>query len=158
MRFTILIYFLTTSIILHAQENSKDVFITASGSGITAEEASQSALRSAIEQAFGAFISSKTEVFNDQIIADQMASVSSGNIKSFEILNQAQLPDKRWAVTLKALVSVDKLTSFVQAKGVEVEIKGGLFALNIKQQMLNEEGEKEAIYNMISGFNDMYIL
>ena len=25
-------------------------------------------------------------------------------------------------------------------------------------EKLNEEGEKEAIYNMISGFNDMYIL
>jgi ABC-type uncharacterized transport system substrate-binding protein len=79
--------------IVNAQSENKDVTITASGSGKTLEDAKQSALRSATEQAFGAFISTKTEMFNDQVVADQMASVSSGNIKSFEILNQDQLPD-----------------------------------------------------------------
>ena len=96
-----------------SQTASKEVSITASGSGKTLEDAKQAALRSATEQAFGAFISSKTEMFNDQVVADQMASVSSGNIKSFSILNESQLPDGSWGVTLKALVSVDKLTSFV---------------------------------------------
>ena len=70
-----------------------------------------------------------------------MASVSSGNIKSYEVLNGSQLPDGSWGVTLKALVSVDKLSSFVAAKGIAIEIKGGMFALNIKQQLLNEQGE-----------------
>lgn len=133
----------------HAQETNKDVTITSSGSGKTLEEAKQAALRSATEQAFGAFISSKTEMFNDQVVADQMASVSSGNIKSFELLNQDQLPDGRWGVTLKAIVSVDKLTSFVQAKGIAIEVKGGMFALNIKQQLLNEQGEIKAVAEMI---------
>ena len=106
-----------------AQTNSKDVSITASGSGKTLEDAKQAALRSATEQAFGAFISSKTEMFNDQVVADQMASVSSGNIKSYEVLNQDILPDGSWAVTLKTIVSIDKLTSFVQSKGFSAEIK-----------------------------------
>jgi hypothetical protein len=134
---------------VQAQSDNKDVTITASGSGKTLEDAQQSALRSATEQAFGAFISSKTEMFNDQVVADQMASVSSGNIKSFEVLNQDQLPDGRWGVTLKAIVSVDKLTSFVQAKGITIEVKGGMFAINIKQQLLNEQGEIKAIAEMV---------
>lgn len=133
----------------YAQEANKDVTITSSGSGKTLEDAKQAALRSATEQAFGAFISSKTEMFNDQVVADQMASISSGNIKSFELLNQDQLPDGRWGVTLKAIVSVDKLTSFVQAKGIAIEVKGGMFALNIKQQLLNEQGEIKAVAEMI---------
>jgi hypothetical protein len=132
-----------------SQTASKEVSITASGSGKTLEDAKQSALRSATEQAFGAFISSKTEMFNDQVVADQMASVSNGNIKSFSILNESQLPDGSWGVTLKALVSVDKLTSFVEAKGIAIEIKGGMFALNIKQQLLNEEGEIVAVSEMV---------
>ncbi len=145
-----MVVFLLSSITnTFAQEPSKDVTITASGSGKTMEEAKQAALRNAIEQAFGAFISTKTEIFNDQVVADQMSSVSSGNIKSFEILNQDQLPDGRWGLTLKAIVSVDKLTSFVEAKGVTIEVKGGLFALNIKQQLLNEEGEVQAIAEMV---------
>ena len=132
-----------------SQTASKEVSITASGSGKTLEDAKQAALRSATEQAFGAFISSKTEMFNDQVVADQMASVSNGNIKSFSILNESQLPDGSWGVTLKALVSVDKLTSFVEAKGIAIEIKGGMFALNIKQQLLNEQGEIKAVSEMV---------
>jgi hypothetical protein len=132
-----------------SQTNNKDVTITSSGSGKTLENAKQAALRSATEQAYGAFISSKTEMFNDQVVADQMASVSSGNIKSYEVLNESQLPDGSWGVTLKALVSVDKLTSFVEAKGIAIEIKGGMFALNIKQQSLNELGEVKAVSTLV---------
>ena len=132
-----------------SQTDDKDVSITSSGSGKTLEQAKQSALRSAIEQAFGAFISSKTEMFNDQVVADQMSSVSSGNIKSFVLLNESQLPDSSWGVTLRALVSISKLTSFVEAKGIAIEIKGGMFALNIKQQLLNEQGEIKAVSEMV---------
>jgi hypothetical protein len=132
-----------------AQTENKDVTITASGSGATQEDAKQTALRSAIEQAYGAFISTKTEMLNDQVVADEMISVSAGNIKSYEILSQDSLPNGRWGLTLKALVSIDKLTSFVEAKGGTVEIKGGLFALNIKQQLLNEQGEIKAVAEMI---------
>ena len=132
-----------------SQTDDKDVNITASGSGKTQDDAKQAALRSATEQAFGAFISSKTEMFNDQVVADQMASVSSGNIKSYEVLNESQLPDGSWGLTLKALVSLDKLSSFVEAKGIAIEIKGGMFALNIKQQLLNEQGEIKAVSEMV---------
>jgi len=137
-----------------AQTDNKDVSITSSGSGKTLEDAKQAALRSSTEQAFGAFISSKTEMFNDQVVADQMASVSSGNIKSYEVLNESQLPDGSWGVTLKTIVSVDKLTSFIEAKGIAIEIKGGMFALNIKQQLLNEQGEIKAVSEMVGLLHD----
>jgi hypothetical protein len=154
MKHFFLIVAIALSINAYAQDADKTVVITASGSGKTLEDAKQAALRSATEQAFGAFISSKTEMFNDQVVADQMASVSSGNIKSFSIQNESQLPDGRWGVTLKALVSVDKLTSFVEAKGIAIEIKGGMFALNIKQQLLNEQGEIKAVSEMVGLLHD----
>ena len=99
-----------------AQTNSKDVSITSSGSGKTLEDAKQAALRSSTEQAFGAFISSKTEMFNDQVVADQMASVSSGNIKSYEVLNESQLPDGSWGVTLKQLFRLINLPVLLKQK------------------------------------------
>ena len=141
--------FIFLTFLTFAQTDNKDVVITSSGSGTTQELAKQTALRNAIEQAFGTFISSKTEILNDEIVADQMSSVSSGNIKSYEVLNESQLPNGTWASTLRVIVSVDKLTSFVEAKGITVEIKGGLFALNIKQQLLNEQGEINAIAEMV---------
>jgi hypothetical protein len=152
LKLKIMLTFLLFSLVhvkSYGQTENKDVTITASGSGATQEDAEQAALRSAIEQAYGAFISTKTEMLNDQVVADQMASVSSGNIKSYEVLNRDQLPYGRWVVTLKTLVSVDKLTSFVQAKGIAIEVKGGMFALNIKQQLLNEQGEIKAIAEMV---------
>ena len=145
----LILLFIPNYQIVFAQDAEKSVTITVSGSGKTQEEAKQTALRSAIEQTFGAFISSKTEILNDQVVADDIASVSSGNIQSFTLLNESKLPDGSWGVTLKAIVSVSKLTSFVEAKGVATEIKGGLFALNIKQQSLNELGEVKAITEMV---------
>jgi hypothetical protein len=149
MKNLLLFFLLSISSLSFAQDTDKTVSITVSGSGKTQEEAKQSALRSAIEQAFGTFISSKTEILNDQVVADQMASVANGNIQSYTILNESQLPDSSWGVTLKAMVSVSKLTSFVEAKGIAIEIKGGMFALNIKQQLLNEQGEIKILAEMV---------
>jgi TonB family protein len=132
-----------------AQDAEKTVTLVVSGQGKTQYEAKQVALRSAIEQAFGTFISSKTEILNDQVVSDQIASVANGNIQSFTTLNESQLPNGAWGITLKAIVSVDKLTSFVEAKGVAIEIKGGMFALNIKQQILNEQSEIKVVNEMV---------
>jgi hypothetical protein len=151
----VLVLILITQQIIFAQDVEKTVEIVVSGSAKTQDEAKQLALRSAIEQAFGVFISSKTEILNDNLVSDQITSIASGNIKSYQVLNESQLPDGSWGVTLKSIVSIDKLTSFVKAKGVEVEIKGGLFALNIKQQILNEKSEIEIVTNLIGSIHNI---
>lgn len=133
----------------YSQSGDKNVILTVSGQGLSLDKARQSALRAAVEQTFGAFISAKTEILNDEMVADQITSVSAGNIQSYETLSEMKLPNETWAVTLKAVVSVDKLTSFVQSKGVEVTVKGSLFSINIKQQLLNEQGETDAICEMV---------
>jgi hypothetical protein len=133
----------------NAQDAEKTVTITCSGSGKTQEEAKQNALRSAIEQAFGTFISSKTEVLNDNIVSDQITSVASGNIKSFSIESEIKLPTETWSVTIKSIVSINKLINFAESKGFNTELKGGLFAMNIKQKILNEESEPKAILNIL---------
>jgi len=130
-------------------QDDKTVFIKVTGSGKTLDAAKQAALRSAIEQTFGTFISAKTDILNDQVVSDQITSVLNGNIQKYDVLNETQLPSGDWATTLNASVSISKLTSFVQAKGVTVEIKGGLFAVNIKQQVLNEQSEVLVIQNMM---------
>jgi hypothetical protein len=151
MAITILIF----SLSIFAQED-KAVAITCNGTGTTLEEARKVALRSAIEQAFGAFISSNTEILNDKVVSDQIISVTNGTIQSYESLSESQFPDGRWGTTIKANVSVGKLTSFVQSKGVNVEIKGGLFAINIKQQMLNEQGEEFAVLEMVKILHEQF--
>lgn len=127
-----------------AQED-KTITLTVSGQGKTQDEAKQNALRNAIEQAFGTFISSNTEILNDELIKDEIVSVSNGNIQKFEVISEVQIPDGAYATTLKATVSIIKLTSFCESKGISVEFKGSLFTFNINQQILNEKNEEKAI-------------
>ena len=138
MKQLFLIVALAMNVSAYSQDD-KTVTLVVSGQGKTQDEAKQNALRSAIEQAFGTFISSKTEILNDNLVKDEIVSVANGNIQKFEIISEVQIPNGDYATSLKATVSVTKLTSFVESKGVVVEFKGGLFASNILIQELYEK-------------------
>ncbi len=135
--------------------DNKTVTLTVSGTGKTLEEAKLNALRSAIEQAFGAFISSKTEILNDSIVKDEVVSVTNGNIQKYDVISQVEIPDNGYAITLKAIVSIEKLTTFAESKGVSVEFKGGMFGLKIKLQKLNEKNELNACINILSVVHEL---
>ena len=130
-----------------SNNNNKTVTLTVSGTGKTIEEARLNALRSAIEQAFGAFISSKTEILNDNLVKDEIVSIANGNVQKYDVVSQVELPNVGYAITLSATVSIDKLTTFAESKGIVVEFKGGIFAQNIKLQKLNENAELIVIKN-----------
>ena len=130
-----------------AQEAIKTVSLTVTGSGKTIEQAKTNALRSAIEQAFGTFISSKTEIFNDNLVKDEIVSVSNGNIQKFEVISEVQMPNSDYAVVLKAIVSISKLVTYCKSKGITVEYEGGLFAQNMDLILLNEKNELVAWQN-----------
>ena len=102
---------------IFAQDADKTVTLVVSGQGKTQDEAKQNALRSAIEQAFGTFISSKTEILNDNLVKDEIISVANGNIQKYEVISEVQIENKDYATTLKATVSVDKLVTFIENKG-----------------------------------------
>jgi hypothetical protein len=131
--------------------DNKTVTLIVSGQGKTQDQAKQSALRNAIEQAFGAFISSHTEIVNDNLIKDEIISVSNGNIQKYEIISEAELPDNLgYTSTLKATVSISKLTSFCESKGMQIEIKGSLFAFNIIQKQLSASNEAKTLDELVS--------
>ena len=163
MKKLLLLLALAFSITANAQDD-KTVTLVVNGQGKTTEEATGYALRSAIEQAFGAFISSKTEVLNDKLISDEIVSISNGNIQRFELLSTQTLPNGLIANTLKATVSISKLTTFCESKGLSVEFKGGLFAANIQLKELYEKNEliswqqtKKVIYDYIDNALDYTI-
>ena len=60
--------------------NDKTVTITVIGQGKTMEEARTNALKNSIEQVFGSFLSSKTQIINDSIYKDEILSISNGDI------------------------------------------------------------------------------
>jgi hypothetical protein len=137
-------------------KTSDEVTIVTTGSGKTLDDAIRVALRGALEQTFGTFISSKTELLNDALTQDLITTVSTGNILSYVIISQVKLEGEH-SVSLKTTVSTSKFASFVESKGSIIEFKGGLFAFNILQQALNEKSEIVALVELrkvISKFSD----
>lgn len=151
MRKKLMLFLVLIVLFFHLGAQTNEVSLVVSSKGTTEEEAKTNALRSAIEQAFGTFVSSRTEILNDNLVQDQIVSLSNGNIKKFEILSSLFLPEQDLhLVTLNATVSLDKLTSFVQSKGYnDVSFDGGGFAMNLKIQNLNASAENVAIKNLL---------
>ena len=130
------------------QSNDKVVSLVANGTGSTKEEATRNALRSAIEQAFGTFVSANTEVLNDDLIKDEIVTVSAGSIKSYRELSSSQI-NGMYDVSVQATVSIDQLTKFAQSKGMQAELAGASFTMNMKMRELNKKNEAAAIGHMI---------
>ena len=141
-----------SSSISQTSDEGKTVTLTQIGQGKTKNDAKYDALRNALEKAFGTFISSNTTLLKDELEKDEIVSLSSGNIQNFEILSETQMPDGSFSSVVKATVSLGKLVSFCENKGISVEFKGGLFTANIKLQKLktvNEEAVMENLFNTI---------
>jgi len=127
---------------------SRVVSLTTQGTGNTIEDAKNNALRSAIEQAFGVYISSNLVILNDSIIKDEIVSITSGNVQEFEILSQLKISDNEYLVSIKSTLSIYNLTKYFESKGVEIEFKGNSFVENIKLQKLNEDAEFKSILDI----------
>jgi hypothetical protein len=126
------------------KENSKDVVLDIISQGKDMNIAINNGLKNAIESAFGTFISTNIQLVNDSLIKDEIVSITNGNIKNYTILKNQQLQNGDFVLNMKVNVSVEKLTSFCESKGIKSEFKGGLFSANIKLQELYEVNELKA--------------
>lgn len=134
---------------VNAQTGTGDeVTLVVSSDAATKDEAVKLALRSAIEQAFGAFVSANTTILNDELVKDEIVTISTGNIKSFEEIASATLPNGNTVVTLKATVSISKLQSYAKSKGSQAEFAGAAFGMDVKICELNIKNELAALYNL----------
>ena len=135
--------------VLPQNHMSGTVSLVVNGEGMTKEEATTSALRSAIEQAFGTFVSANTTLLNDDIVRDEIATVTSGNIKSYKELSSIQNSDGIYNVSVSAVVSIGKLISYAQSHGSSAEFAGQTFMMNMKMRELNKQNEAVALQNLI---------
>lgn len=134
-------------------QNNPDVTLTVLGTGVNKEEAVTNALRSAIEQAYGVFVSSDLTILNDEVVRNEIATISKGNIKSYKELSVSLLPNNNYSVTLSAVVSTDKLINYAKVNNFRIEFAGGVFGQRLKLLELNEKNEKIAIDNMVHQLN-----
>lgn len=135
-----------------SETDGNTVSLVTSGTGATKEDATKNALRTAIEQAFGTFVSANTAVVNDDMVKDEIVTITSGNIKSYEEINSRQVNgqgENLFEVTVQAVVSIDNLVKFAQNHGMSAELAGNTFAMNIKIAKLNKENENAALRHLV---------
>ena len=128
--------------------NLKDVTLVTNGSGRTKQEAVNYALRSALEQTFGTFVSTNTSIVNDNLTKDEIVSISTGNIKNYKELSSAVLPSGQFAVVVQSTISLSKLTTYAKSHGSSCELAGATFAQNMKLRKLNAQNEEKVLNNL----------
>lgn len=138
------------------QSNVNDeVTLVASGKASDSEKATTMALRSAIEQAYGTFVSANTTILNDDLVKDEIVTISNGNIKSYEVLSDVKCEDGQDMVTVKATVCISKLVSYAKSKGASTEFAGATFAQSMKIKELNKKNESQALQNVLTMVKEM---
>lgn len=143
--------FLFFGLILMAQP--KEVTLVVTGEGTTKEEATNNALRIAIEQAFGVFVSSNTEILNDELVRDEIATLSSGNIKNYKEISYTDLSNWRKIITLETTVSVGKLIDYSRSHGSKAEFSGAVFGANHRLREQRKNNESLVVGNQIQQLN-----
>ena len=137
------------------EDYGNTVTLVTSGTGATEDEATRVALRSAIEQAFGTFVSANTTVVNDELVSDAIATVSSGSVLSYDPISSTSQPDAGYQVTIKAVVSINNLVTFATNHGMTTELSGNTFLHNRKLAQLNKKNEQEALFNLSLQLNNI---
>lgn len=130
-----------------SEKADDDITLVVSGDGETKDKATLSALRSAIEQTYGTFVSSNTQLLNDDLIKDEVVSVSAGNVKEYHYISERE-ENGKYYVTVEATVSIGKLITYAKSKGSQAELAGATFAMNARMRKLNAQNANSAIRNL----------
>lgn len=139
LRHYLILLFLGFSFITKAQI----VTLICNGEGATKDEATLNALRNALEQTYGTFVSSNTVIVNDKLIKDEIISLGRGNIQNYKVLDFYDGAKKK-NITLQATVSVSKLVSYAKNNGASCELAGGAFVNNLRLNKLYLANAKKA--------------
>ena len=153
LKLIVAILFMAIAVNSYAAKN-EDITLVVTSDGATKDEAIKNALRNAIEQTYGVFVSANTDILNDEVISDEIATVASGNIKSYKELSTSQ-SDGKTTVTLEAVVSVGKLISYAKSKGAEVEFNGAAMYADIELKELYKKNEELAVTNLVQQTKEM---
>ena len=145
----ILACFLLTSTTAFAEEPEKLERIISTGIGLNADGAKTNAIRNAIEQVVGTFVSSETIVKNSELISDRILSYSGGYVKELKVISQGKSPDGLYTVKIETLVVVTKLKMKLKELNIGLrKVEGGsLFGEAISR--VNEQKSGSALLQTV---------
>jgi hypothetical protein len=132
-----------------------DVTLTVIGTGATEEIATQNALRRALEDAYGAFLVSRTSIVMDELASDEIVVNTNGQIKEMKHNDISTLPNGQISVSVTATVSMQKLISYAQGKGCEVAFMGDAFVANLKMMQLKVDNATKTLKILTEQIEDL---
>jgi len=132
------------------EDYGNTITLVTSGTGANEDEATKIAIRNALEQAYGTFVSSNTTVVNDELVADAIATVSSGNVIGYDLISRIDMPNGECQVSVRSVVSIGNLVTFATNHGMTTELAGNTFLMNRNLAKLNKENEIKALNNLMS--------
>lgn len=91
--------------------------------GIARDRAIRDALRKAVEQGVGSYVTSETRVQNYQLLSDRIYSQAQGYVSSYKVLGEWQ-ESGLYRVAIRARVKLDQLQSDLAAIGLLLEEQG----------------------------------
>lgn len=110
------------------------VTIKSVGTGKNKQEATLSALRFALTEAYGTYISSKSSIDTNDLFKDETVMITNGNIKSY---NELEYNESTHTIILNVIVSLEKLNKYVENYGSSVLINGSALIANIDVRETN---------------------
>jgi len=155
LKYCILFILIGSCSILKSQDDG--ITICATGYGENMDQAITASVRSALEQTFGVFLTSDTRTeINESTsselelsVVDEMASLTNGNIVSYEVISSGLLETGEAMVTTRCTIALEPMQSFVQSKGHSATFSGGLFGRAIKLRELNILAEDAAMQDLV---------
>ena len=87
-----------------ATKGQSVVVVTVTGKGETREEAKKAAFRAAVEKAIGAWVDMESRMEKSELLKDTVNSISNGDIKRCEVLEERREPSGLHACKIKAWV------------------------------------------------------
>lgn len=129
--------------------SAQDIKLTVSGQGNTEQLALDNALRNAIEQTFGSFVSANTTILDDELVKDEIVSVSKGNIKSYKKIGSVE-KNGMYDVSIEAIVSVGNLVEYAKSRGSACELSGNAFTAELRRVKLNQQNTVVALEHLVT--------
>lgn len=140
------IFFLICCIIATDVNSATDNRITveADGTGSTKMEALKSAWENAVRQAVGMYMTSKTEMLNDNL-TEELAAYSRGQVNSYKTLSESQ-NNGIWTIKIQANIDRDIMQETVKAsKSQNIQIDGSNLAAQMQSQNNKNQDAKDVI-------------
>jgi len=131
-----------------ADEPEKVEKVIVTGMGINADKALQNAIRNAVEQVVGTYVSSDTMVKDSQLIKDEILSFSGGYVKESKIISTDK-DDDLVKIKLEALVVATKLKRKIQALNITVKDIDGDSLFGEAVSKINANVKASALLNKI---------